>query len=138
MHMYPVSRAGASCDVPHYRSKLAATPNNNGRERIEPKEDSVRRPGGLPLLPICPVRTCFLNTLRWLIIHVAFCTRCEHSAVNMLSRDLPQSCLDLAVCLRRFRDTPKLHRNYLPNHLYRFCSLSCMPPESTPITYRRT
>ena len=132
-----IKTTDTACGLLGYRSKLAVTPNNNGSEKMEPKEGSVRRPTELPLLPICPLRTCFWYTLRWLMIHVAFCTGCEHSAVNMLSRDLPQSCLDLAVFLHRFRDTLKLHKNYLPNHLYRFCSLSCTPPESTLIAYRR-
>ena len=62
-----------------YRSRQVAAPTNNSSEKAEVKGGCVK---GLAELPTCPVRTCFLYTCRWLMIHVAFYARCEHTVDN--------------------------------------------------------
>ena len=62
-----------------YRNKLAAALNSS--EKIETRTDGAERLAVLALPPICPLRSCFLYTLRLLIIHVAFCARFEPSEV---------------------------------------------------------
>ena len=78
--IFYISGTDVSCDVLGYRSKQVATPNNNNGEKMKAKGDSVERLAEFPLSPTCPLRTCFLYTIRWLMIHVAFYTGYEHSA----------------------------------------------------------
>ena len=56
--------ADAPRDALGYRSKLAATTNDSNGEKMETKADGVKRLAVLPLLPISPLRGCFLKTLR--------------------------------------------------------------------------
>jgi len=105
-----------------YKSELATTPNNSERESMETKADSVMRLVGLPLLPTCPLRSRFLYTFRWLIIHVAFCAVFEPSEVHSHHsvRNAPQSYSVPATCRHRFRGSQKSRRNSPPSHLCRF------------------
>jgi len=81
-----VSGIDTPCGMLGYRSKQAAALNNNNREKMEERGDSAERLAELPLSPICPLRTCFLYTNKRLMIHVAFCTGCEHSAGECSAR----------------------------------------------------
>lgn len=74
--VYPLDFYGRR-DVLDYRSKQAATPNNNDREKAEAKGGCAKR---LTEPPTCPLSTCFLYTCKWLMIHDAFCARCEYVA----------------------------------------------------------
>ena len=40
---------------------------------METRTDGVMKLAEPPLSPTCPLRRRFLYTLRWLMIHVAFC-----------------------------------------------------------------
>ena len=55
---------------------------------MEVKAGGAKKLAELPLSPICPWRSSFLYTLRWLIIHVAFCTRFEPSEVCEVTAQL--------------------------------------------------
>lgn len=75
-----VSRTDKTRDVVGYRREVAATPNNSDRENMEARADGVMKLPEVP--PTCPLRSRFLYTLRWLIIHVAFCTGFEPNDVR--------------------------------------------------------
>ena len=70
-----VSKTDTPRGVLDYRSKLVTALKN--KESIETKVDGAKRLAEFPLSPICPLRSCFLYTLRLLIIHVAFCKMFE-------------------------------------------------------------
>ena len=75
-----VSGTDINRDVLGYRREVAATPNNSDRENMEARADGVMKLPELP--PTCPLSSRFLYTLRWLIIHVAFCTTFEPTDVR--------------------------------------------------------
>ena len=77
-----VSRVDKPHNVLYYRSEPTAMSSNSDRESMETRADGVMKLAELPLAPISPLRTRFSYTLRWLIIHVAFCTGFEPTEVR--------------------------------------------------------